>query len=352
MSYTDSQQKRAFLILMTALGILFITLLKPVLIPITLAGILATLLHPIYNKLLKIFRNKPYLTSFITTCLVFLLLVLPFGILLAVSVNQAVDFFSHYQWSDLTNLFESKEFYQAHIMPFTEQFSNRFHITLDLGHIAITSGKKLVQYLSLFSPQVLTGTLGFIFSFSVMHIALFFLFIEGKNILQVILDLTPIKEGYERKLIKEFENTIDATIYGYVVTAFIQAVLAAIGFAIAGVKAPLVFGLLTFIMSMVPLIGATSVWLPIAIVYFAQGHIGWGIFISVYGGLLISGIDNIIKPLIIQGKAKIHPVLAFFSLLGGIQFFGPIGILFGPVITSLFIACIRIYREDFLHIKN
>lgn len=349
MSYTDSQQKRSFLILMMVLGVLFITLLKPVLIPIALAGILTTLLYPVYNTFLKLCRHRAYLASFITTLLVFLLLVLPVGILLTVIANQAIDFFSQYQWNDLTRLFESKELYQIHILPLIEKFSTRFHINIDLGNIAINSGKKLAHYLTLFSPHVLTGTLGFLFKFLVMHISLFFLFIEGKNIMQVIVDLTPLKTRYENKLIKEFENTIHATIYGYVVTSFIQGVLAAFGFWIAGVSAPLVFGLLTFIMSMVPLIGATAVWLPIAIVYFAQGNTGWGIFIATYGALIISGIDNIIKPLIIQGKAKIHPVLIFFSLLGGIQFFGPIGILFGPVITSLFIACIRIYREDFLN---
>ena len=81
---------------------------------------------------------------------------------------------------------------------------------------------------------------------------------------------------------------------------------------------------------------------------FVQGETGWGIFVAIYGAVVISGIDNIVKPLIIQERTKIHPLLIFFALFGGIKLFGPVGILFGPVITALFLACIRIYREDFL----
>ena len=101
-------------------------------------------------------------------------------------------------------------------------------------------------------------------------------------------------------------------------------------------------------MSMVPIVGATSVWLPMGVWFLIQGDTHNGLIVLVYGALIISGIDNILKPLIMRGKVQIPILLIFFSLIGGMALFGPIGILFGPVITALFLACIRIYREEFV----
>lgn len=345
---SNIRQSRAFLFVLIALGIAFLLILKPVLLALCLAAIITLLLYPTYNVILKFFRNKAYLASFITTFLIFLILVLPAGLITALIVNQVIDLVSELNTRGTFSFLLSHGFYQEHVQPFLTSLNERFKINIDLPNLLANVGKAVAKYIYNFSPQVLTGTASFIFNFFVMHFSIFFLFIEGKTIVKTVLDLSPLKSKYEGLLTNELQNMIYGTVYGYLLTALVQGILAGFGFWIAGVKAPLVLGTLTFFMSLVPIVGAASVWIPIAIIYFIQGNVGWGIFIALYGGIVISGIDNIIKPLIIRGKAKIHPLLIFFSLFGGIALFGPIGILFGPVITALFLACVRIYREDFL----
>lgn len=348
MSLKSLTEKRSFLVLLVALGVIFAILLSPFYIPLFLAAIFNILFYPVYSKFLKFFKGRAYLASFVVTLLIFLMIVLPSGILVGIMVNQSVDLVNQLNSQEFFTDLGSHQIFQSYLSPWVKLIEAKIGINLDLPALILKVGKELAFYVYNFSPQVLLKTAGFFFSFFVMHFSMFFFFVEGPNIVQAILDLSPIEARYESKLAIEFKNMIYATIYGYLLTALIQAILAGIGFAVAGISAPLVFACLTFFMSMVPLIGATAVWLPLSIWVYIQGEAGWALFLFLYGALLISGIDNIIKPMIMRGKANIHILLIFFSLMGGINLFGPIGILFGPVITAMFLACVRIYRSDFI----
>jgi len=339
--------RRAFLFVLLVLGLFFFVLLRPVLIPLILAAILTFLFYPVYSFFLRKVK-KTYFASFLSTFFVFLVLVFPFGFVVTMIFDQAYTFFSTVDFGTTFANLISHSFYAEHILPLVTSLEQKTGIVLDVRGMVTNLAHSAPGYLTSFSPKVLAGTAGFFFTFFVMHVSLFFLFVDSKNVLKVFFDLSPLEPHHEGLITKEITNMINATVYGYLVTALVQGALAAFGFSLAGVQAPLVFGTLTFLMSMVPLVGATSVWLPITIWYFIQGNTGWGIFLLIYGAFVVSGIDNIIKPIIMQGKAKVHILLIFFSLLGGISFFGPIGFLLGPVIMAMFLACIRIYREEFL----
>ncbi|MBI4411738.1 MAG: AI-2E family transporter [Deltaproteobacteria bacterium] len=348
MEPSQRNERGAFLVVLIALGIAFLFLVRPVLVTVCLGAIICTLLYPLYAMVLKFCRGKKYIASFVSTFLIFLILVLPSGLMTALVVNQIFDVVSDLNASGVFSFWTSQEFYQTHVGPLLTSLYERFKIEIDFGGLLTRVGKEAALYVYNFSPQVLGQTGLFVFNFFVMHFSIFFLFIEGPGIWRALLDLSPLKAKHEKRLTGELKNMIYGTVYGYLATAFVQGVLAGLGFWIAGVPAFMVFGTLTFFMSMVPIVGATSVWLPIAVWIFIQGKTGWGIFMVIYGLVAISGIDNVIKPLIIQERTKIHPLLIFFALFGGIQLFGPIGILFGPVIMALFLASVRIYREDFL----
>lgn len=342
-------ERRAFLAALVFFGIAFLFLLRPVMVPVFLGIIITILCYPIYGFFLKFFRNRAYLASFVVTFLIFLCLVLPATLVTALVINEAYSFVAQMNVGKFFNFLFSQEFYRDYAEPVVAGLSRRFRVSLDLPALVTRLGSEAAQTVTKFSPQVLLQTATFIFGFFVMHFTIFFLFIEGKKVAHTILDLSPLARGYEDRLTGEFKNMIHATIYGFLVTALVQGILAGFGFWLAGIQAPLVFGTLTFCFSLVPIVGAAAVWIPMALWLFLTGEIKWGIFMVTYGALVISGIDNFIKPMIMRGKAKIHVLLIFFSLLGGITLFGPIGLLFGPVITALFLACIRIYREDFLN---
>lgn len=338
------QQKKVFVTILLLLGVAFLYLLRPVFIPLFLAIITATLFYPIYEYLLKFFRNKSFISSFVATLLVFFVIVLPLTWMAILIFNEVRDFLTSIDINGLLKTTFSTESYKKHVEPFIQ----KHNLPIDLPALAKDVISKTLVFIYNLWPKLLERAASFIFGFMVMHFTLFFLFREGRSVLKVVSDLSPFKKEHHQRLIHESRNMIYACVYGYLITALVQGVLAYFGFWIVGVDAPLVFGALTFIMSLVPVLGAASVWIPIAIWLFAKGDTSWGIFMVIYGVILISSIDNFLRPLLMKGRANIHILILFFSLLGGIFLFGPIGILFGPVLAALFSACLRIYREDYL----
>jgi len=340
-------EQKAFLVLLLLLGCVFLFLLKPVLIPVLLASILVLLIYPVYDSISKKLK-KPHLASFITTLLILLILIIPLSLVMIMVINQSIDFFSNLDISRFFSYLISSDFEQKWIVPLDSFLKSNFNLVLDIAGLSKKIAAETAKYVYSYSPAVLGQTATFIFSFLVMHVSIYFLFVEGKQVFKILMDLSPLEVKHEQRLTSELRNMVMATVYGYLVTALFQAFLASVGFWFAKVPAPMVFGSLTFFASLIPIVGATSIWLPISLVFLFKGDYVWGTFLFLYGFLLISGVDNFLKPYIMKGKAKIHILLIFFSLLGGIRLFGPIGILMGPVITALFVGCIRIYREDFL----
>lgn len=341
--------RRAFLVALVILGVAFLFILKPLFIPISLAGIITILLYPVYATLLRLLNGHRYLASFVATFLIFLVLVLPFGIIFALIVDQTIDLVGrlHFNQETLDYLF-SGEFYAAYVQPFLTYLEEELKLSINLPQILSKTGSQVAQTIYRFSPQVVGQTASFMFGFFVMHLSIYFFFIEGQAVVRTILDLSPLESRYEQSLIHQMKNMLDATVYGYLVTALVQGILAGFGFWVAGVPGHLVFGTLTYFMSMVPIIGATSVWLPVSIWLLITGNAYQGVGLFIYGALVVSGVDNILKPWLMKGKAKIHILLIFFSIFGGLSLFGPVGILFGPVITALFLASVRLYRQDFV----
>ena len=151
------------------------------------------------------------------------------------------------------------------------------------------------------------------------------------------------QEIYER-----LTKTVKAVLYAMVVVPLAQGLLAMLGFKIFGLPSPLFWGTMLIFAAIIPGIGSPLVWIPATVYLFAAAPLWQGIGMLLYGTFVISTSDNIIKPMLLHETAQIHPLLAFFSILGGILSFGLIGFLVGPVILSLMLSAIRIYRMDIL----
>lgn len=145
-----------------------------------------------------------------------------------------------------------------------------------------------------------------------------------------------------------FSKTVTAVVRSMFVTALVQGTLAGAGFAVAGLPVPILLALVTAINSFIPFLGAASVWFPASIWLILQEEYLKGIGLGLYGFLVISMIDNFIKPLLIGESTKIPVFLLFFTILGGLQVYGVLGIFLGPIILSLGMAFLTIYREIYL----
>lgn len=168
---------------------------------------------------------------------------------------------------------------------------------------------------------------------------------DGHKIYEFIYQIAPIEEKNKKQIARRINETLGAVIRGQLVTALVQAIVAGIVFWALGIPAPLFFGILTFIMAMVPVVGASTVWFPLVIYLITIDAKVKAAVLFLFGALVISLIDNILKPALIGEKTKLPYVLLFFGILGGIKLYGLMGIFVAPVMLSLFFVLVKIYRE-------
>lgn len=329
-------KRSAFLILLALLSTAALWLIKPFLSTVVLSLTLVIGLWPIYQFFKKLLFGNRWIASLLTTLLLAVLILFPAIFLVRVAADQAMSLI-HY-------IPESKDVW----LPVIEEWSEKLKIDMSWEAVVPELIQKGTQLVSQFSPRIFVQTTQFVFYFIMALLVTFFLFVDGPSLEQELIVLSPLEKGYSEHLAYEIHNTLKACLYGYIFTAIAQSCLAGIGFSIAGLPIAVILGVATFFVSFVPIIGATGVWLPVTIYLFTSGHWKMGIFMALYGTFVISGIDNFLKPILIQGRTKIHPVLIFLSILGGLKAFGPIGFLIGPLLVAIFLASIRIYKRDFL----
>ncbi len=323
-----------FLAAFVFLVIVVLLMIKPLTSALITAAFLAYIFHPIYEWLRKRI-NKESLSAFLVIILIILIFILP--LILAFNaltkeifsgyliVKQKVATIELGGFNFLSDQPQLKDF-------FTNTFSK------------VTAN--IVDYTSTFVFKLSNRLIDFFIVFFVTY----YLLKDGKNVLLKIKKALPIKKSYQEEVFKKFNNTIYGVIYGNIIIALIQGTLATLGFYLFGVSSPILWGLLTAVLALIPFLGAFVVWLSISLFYFINGladansaMIGNGILLFFYGMFIISGIDNVLKPKIISGKAKIHPVLVLIGVIGGIKFFGFIGVVAGPVLLALLMAFIDIY---------
>ncbi|GIW92230.1 MAG: hypothetical protein KatS3mg110_0271 [Pirellulaceae bacterium] len=180
-------------------------------------------------------------------------------------------------------------------------------------------------------------------------IAVFFFFLDGPKMLVGIGRLVPLAEAHQRELIHEFATASRAIVLAIIVSALVQGALAGIGFWLAGFQAVFLLSGLTILCAVIPFIGATTVWLPAVIwLYFVEERTGAAVALLAYGAIVVSQIDNLIKPWILHGHSHLHPLLGLLSVLGGVQALGAIGVLLGPIVVVCLQTALRIVHRELL----
>jgi predicted PurR-regulated permease PerM len=177
---------------------------------------------------------------------------------------------------------------------------------------------------------------------------LFFLLRDGGRLKAELHPISPFSEEQERQIFDHLERTIIGAMQAVVVVPLVQGILAGIGFMLFGVPSPFVWGTAVILAATVPLFGSPLGWLPACVYLLVQGRTAAALGLLAYCTIVVSGSDNVVKPLILRGSARIHPLLAFLSIIGGVLAFGVFGFLIGPVVLSLVLSAIRIYRLDVL----
>lgn len=181
----------------------------------------------------------------------------------------------------------------------------------------------------------------------VMAVSIYFFLLDGPNITRSLMTLTPLDDRYQRELMRDFDQISRAVVLATLLSAVLQGVLAFFGYWLAGLPSVFLLMLLTMVMALVPFVGATVVWLPACLWLYVYEERTWpAILLAVYCVAVVSTVDNLVKPWVLRGKSKLHPLLGLLSVLGGVQALGPLGILVGPMIVVFLQTLLNILHRE------
>jgi predicted PurR-regulated permease PerM len=331
-----------------ALGIAFYRIIEPFLGPITWAIFLAFLLHPLHVRLTRRLKGRKQASAFaltILTLIVFLGPLTGLSAAFAAQVGQLLQFAQH----TVADQARSNVLDFANV-PLIQSGLAWLEQTFDVNTAQVrgwvTQGaQQVLQWLASMGGRVFVGAVGTVVGFVLMVFMLFFFIRDGDEMLATARDLIPMSRQYKNRLFDHLSAVTRAMVYGTGLTALIQGALVGIAFLISGLPSPLVFGVIAALTALLPFGGTALVWVPAAIVLAARGEWGWAIFMVVWGTLLVSLVDNVVRPWLVSGRADVGTLTVFIGVLGGLAAFGAIGLFLGPVVLALIIALIRFTLE-------
>jgi predicted PurR-regulated permease PerM len=321
-------------------------ILKPLAMPIAWAAILAFLLSPLQMQLARRLRGRRTLAASILTALTPVALFVPLTLLSISFAHQIADLAATLQQN--SNLLDLSSWLDPAQHPRTagivSWFSTRFEVRLGDVQAYLRSGMQAwAGTLAKSSGQAFLATAGVLLRFFLMLFILFFMLRDGELWFTRIAALLPLSRGQSGALFTRMGKVLRAVVYGCGLTALVQGTLVCIGFAIAGISGPIVFGVLASVLALLPFGGAALVWIPAVLYLFATGSFGWAVFLLIWGAV-VSTSDNFIRPAIISRYTPVPTLLVFLGVIGGVAAFGLIGFIVGPVILVLATELLR-YAE-------
>ena len=192
---------------------------------------------------------------------------------------------------------------------------------------------------------VVGGTLSVIVQMFLVVFTMFYLFRDGHAIARAARDMVPLDPDQAHDVVERTKEVIAATVYGVIIIALIQGTLGAFIFAVLGLPSPLLWGVVMFFLSMIPMAGSFLVWAPAALFLALSGAWPRAIILVVWGVLVVGSIDNFLSPRLVGKRTRMHELLVFFSVLGGLQLFGVLGVVLGPVLVAVTLAVIEMVRQ-------
>ncbi len=335
------------LVVAAVLGYALILIFAPFALPMTWAAFLAFLLYPLNRRLRRRFAGRG-IAAGLLTILAPIIILLPLSALSIDFVAQISALLQRLQRSaaqlDIRSFSDLQQFpWIARINVWLEAHTGISAEQIQSGLVSGT--REVLKHAASLGGGFFLGALGSLFAFVIMLFLLFFFLRDGDLMLARARLLIPLTEERKERLFKQLSGVTRAIVVGTSMTALLQGVLIGIGFTIASLPSPVVFGVLAALFSMLPVGGTAFVWGPAVIWLFFDGRWGFGIFMLAWG-ILLGGLDNILRPMLISGRAKISALAVFIGVLGGIPAFGAIGVIAGPVVLSLVLALIEFAEES------
>jgi predicted PurR-regulated permease PerM len=341
----DAINKATLLLLVLVISLLFLAMIRHFLMALLLAGIFSAMARPLYQRLEKWLDGRRSLASITTLLVIIIVLILPLGGLLGVITAEAIKVGqSVTPWVEnlinepaaFSDLLDSIPFYDR-IEPYSEIIIRK------AGEIVGMVSKFFINSLS----SATMGTVNFFLLTFIFLYAMFFFLIDGDRLLDKILYYLPLEDEDERRMLDKFTSVTRATLKGTAVIGILQGGLAGLALAVVGFSSAIFWGTIMAVLSIIPGIGTALVWGPAAIILAAGGHWIKAIGLTVFCGVVVGSIDNVLRPRLVGKDTEMHDLLILFATLGGISFFGVVGFILGPIIAALFVTIWEIYGTAF-----
>jgi predicted PurR-regulated permease PerM len=325
-------------------------IIKPYLLDIFMALVLFFTARPLYQLLCRALGGFRALASALTCLILALVILIPLFTLMSIIANQALDFSSQVSkgmqggevWHWISTKIDAFKLYLVHL-----------NLPLPPGEINLEQIVRTVVTNA--SSFIYTNAIGLIKGFSYFFFDLlltlfiaFFMFLQGDGFIVALKQLSPLDEAHNDEILKETEATIKATLWGTVIVAFVQGTLGGVGFLIFGLPQPAFWGTVMIPAAVIPVLGSAIVWAPAAVYLLFTSHVAAGIGLIIWGGVVVSVIDNVLKPILVKGSSSTPSIFILFSILGGLTYFGMIGFILGPLILSFLLSLLRTYQKTIL----
>jgi len=342
-----------FLGLLAAILILGFYITRPFLPALLTGATITYLCYPFYCKSLNYIKNKNA-AAFAVSIIIVLLFTVPFIIILGLVSQEA-----YYTYTTLSQHNLGTNFMKIACRDegWLSCKGMRTVVSLlpeqNLDYYLQVSIEKITKFIVENFSAFIVSLPSIMLNFFIMIFVVYYLLKDGNKVAERIKNLLPLKEPHKQKVLARFHDLTFGSFYGSILMAVLQGVLGGIGFLVLGVPSALLWGFVMILFALVPYFGTAVVWLPAALDLIFQGYLQndtsftvRGVVLIIYGLLVVSTIDNFLKPKLIGSKTKVHPIVVLLGVLGGLKLFGFIGIILGPVMLALLMTFVEIYETE------
>ena len=341
---------KLFLIFLLCFLALLLSILWTYVSAIVLALLITSVLFPVYLLVKRLFRGRENSASLFMTLMILLVLVIPVGWFVGTLSNEAFDFYNRTR-----SAVSLQQIQQA--LAGDSIWAQRFRKMGNMAGVEFTPdtveelagsvGKAVGLFLYKQISSTASNILSFLVHFFLMMMVTYYLFRDGIRLKEYLTQLLPVPRDQLEKIVKKFHEMGRALIVGNGLCGIVQGVLGGFGFFIFGLHSPLLWGTIIGFMAFLPVIGASVVFIPAAIILLVQGNIGTGVGYLIYNMVYSSTIEYVMKPRLIGKGMQMNSLLVFIGIIGGIKLFGIMGIIYGPLIITISLTLAEIYRLEY-----
>ncbi|HEU4522131.1 MAG TPA: AI-2E family transporter [Thermoanaerobaculia bacterium] len=323
----------------------------PFITAILIGAILVILTFPTFRRVCAKLKGRTEISAVVMLIGITVLLVVPALILSILLVQQANVVIERLQSGDAQQMIQRIDISDR--LQFIRRFAPNFDPkTISPERLLLPAIQRIPGWVARNGTAVLGGLAGVVIGFFLVLLSAYYFYVHGEAIVDELTELSPLPNSYDREFAKKFRDVIDATFRGQLMTAIAQGFATGIGLAIAGVPGAVFWGAVAALLSLLPMVGAAVVWVPAAIFLYISASMGerpyWQpIFLTIWGVGPVSLVDNVVRPWAMKGKAQLPAIPLLFAVLGGLQAFGFVGLVIGPLVFSLLMTILDIYKRTF-----